>query len=276
MDDWYFAQSRPGLATVIVIAFNQDWVLAQTLGSVAAQTYRPLECVIVDDGSTDNTAAVVNEFVRRHSGDLIVKSIYQRNRGSQTARNAGIQASTGEFIQFLDGDDLIEPNKIESQITFLNSSIGAGADVVYGDAKWLLQVGQRFEVGKTFGLGPADDFVAAALGDNTWALPGGPPPFAYLCRRRAVALCGPWNLNTRTNQDEEYFLRMASRGARFAYFPLMTGFYRVHDRPRISRGNYKIFIEDTLSFLLAIEAELEGSHLLTSRRRAAFAAAYRR
>src|SRR5438067_8688174 len=119
----YFEQGRPGLATVILTAFNQDWVLGQTLASVAAQTYRPLECVIVDDGSTDNTAAVVNEFVQRHSRDLTVKYIYQLNRGAQTARNVGIQASTGEFIQFLDGDDVLEPSKIESQITFLSSPI---------------------------------------------------------------------------------------------------------------------------------------------------------
>ena len=108
------------------------------------------------------------------------------------------------------------------------------------------------------------------------ALPGGPPLLAYLCRRRAVALCGPWNLKTRINQDAEYFLRMAARGARFAYFPSITGLYRVHDRSRISQGNFETRIEDTLSFLLAIEAELESSRLLTSRRRAAFAAAYRR
>src|SRR5947209_19781549 len=94
---WRLGTGEPGLVTVVITAFNQDWILSETLTSVAAQTYRPLECVIVNDGSTDDTASIIRNFASQHSGDLIVKPVWQEHLGAQAARNNGIATSSGEF-----------------------------------------------------------------------------------------------------------------------------------------------------------------------------------
>lgn len=272
---WSLGPGKPGLATIVVTAFNQDWVLAHTLESVQAQTYRPLECVIVNDGSTDDTAAVIETFVRQHGQDITVKSIKQRNQGAQTARNTGVRLSCGDFIQFLDGDDILDPDKLEAQIRFFSSEGGQVHDVVYGDARWLHQNGESVLVGENLGLGPVSDILVGLLRLEKFN-----PLFSYLCRRMAVAQCGGWDPRFKINDDVDYFLRMAcsslGAGFGFAYVPGMTGLYRKHDRVRISDGGTLLRTQDTLAILRSIEAQMEAAHLLTFERRGALAHAYRR
>src|ERR1700730_16934030 len=93
---------RPSLVSVIIPVYNRAAMLREAVDSVLAQTYRPIEIVIVDDGSTDDTAAVADEMASRHSG--IIRVIHQRNAGVGHAREAGRQAAEGEFIQYLDSD----------------------------------------------------------------------------------------------------------------------------------------------------------------------------
>src|SRR6185295_252898 len=94
------------LATIIIPAYNYGHFIAQSIESVQAQTYSNWECIIVDDGSTDDTANVVRKFTEQ---DERVKFFKQRNQGLAAARNTGIANSSGEYVQFLDADDLIEP-----------------------------------------------------------------------------------------------------------------------------------------------------------------------
>ncbi len=258
---------------MIVTAYNQDWVLGETLASVAAQTYRPLECVIVNDGSTDRTSEVIAEFVKAHGDDVSVKPIHQTNQGAQIARNTGVQASSGEFIQFLDGDDLIMPDKLERQIRFLSSVEGSCADVVYGDAQWLHDNGETVERGEKLGLGPAKDIVVSLLGLVRFN-----PPFSYLSRRVAVERCGGWDRQLRINDDVEYFLRMACRSLEqkkdFAYFPLITGLYRKHRHGRMSDGGMLLRACYGLVIYESIEKLMTTAGLLTPERRRALAGAY--
>src|SRR4029450_365704 len=101
------------LISVIVPAFNAAATIQDSLHSISQQTYRNLEIIVVDDGSTDDTAAVA----RRHSlGDRRFRIVAQRNGGVASARNAGLQASRGAFIAFIDADDLWHPTKIAKQI----------------------------------------------------------------------------------------------------------------------------------------------------------------
>ena len=100
--------------SVIIPAYNSEAFLAEALGSVLAQTYRPAEVIVVDDGSTDRSADVARSFEG-------VRYIYQANRGPATARNTGIALARGEFIAFLDHDDVWLPNKLEVQMEFLLS-----------------------------------------------------------------------------------------------------------------------------------------------------------
>ena len=98
------------LVSVIIPAFNCELYISQAIQSVLQQTYENIECIVVDDGSTDHTASEISKFGNR------VKYIRQENAGASAARNNGIANAEGEYIAFLDADDFWAPNKIEIQI----------------------------------------------------------------------------------------------------------------------------------------------------------------
>ena len=108
------------LISVIVPCYNQAHYLEACLQSVAQQTYQNLECIIVNDGSPDNTEGIAKKWTDK---DKRFKYIYKENGGLSSARNTGINIATGDFIQLLDSDDLLEKNKLQIQINaFLNDS----------------------------------------------------------------------------------------------------------------------------------------------------------
>lgn len=98
------------LVSVVIVTYNKADVLADSIRSVLRQTYRPIEILVVDDGSTDRTADVVRSF-----GDR-VRYLPKENGGTGSARNLGIRESRGEYVAFLDGDDLWLPRKLEVQM----------------------------------------------------------------------------------------------------------------------------------------------------------------
>jgi glycosyltransferase involved in cell wall biosynthesis len=114
------------LVSVVIPAYNYAKYLAKTLDSVFAQTYRPIEVIVVDDGSTDNTAEIVRAYPE-------VRYFYQSNQGVSVARNVGITAAQGEYIAFLDADDRWKPDKLSIQITYMleNPDIGITATKVF-------------------------------------------------------------------------------------------------------------------------------------------------
>lgn len=116
--------------TIIIPSYNRAHCLPVALSSVIAQTYSELEIVIVDDGSTDNTSEVCAAFVR-HYGERIRYLKNGRNVGAAQARNIGIEAASGEFITFLDSDDVYYLNKIELQVNALESDAKAGLCYCY-------------------------------------------------------------------------------------------------------------------------------------------------
>ena len=105
--------SAPPLVSVVVPAHNAEGTLAQTLMSAMAQTYPHLEIVVVDDGSTDGTAGLVSRFT---DGARVVRMVTSARPGAGAARNSGLAAANGEYVAFLDADDLWHPRKIEKQV----------------------------------------------------------------------------------------------------------------------------------------------------------------
>jgi len=106
---WIKEAFEPGLVTVIIPTFNRAGLIADTPQSVRAQTYCPIEVVVVDDGSTDGTPQVMERFAREAAGDLGVLYFWQANQGAPAAGNRGLAEAHGEFIQFLDCDDPPRP-----------------------------------------------------------------------------------------------------------------------------------------------------------------------
>lgn len=109
------------LVSVIVCAFNAEAFIAETLQTILSQTYQHLELVVVDDGSTDGTAAIVNSF---GAVDPRVHYFYQPNTGLSAARNSGLRRCSGELICFFDADDLMPSDRLALQVDFLHRHIG--------------------------------------------------------------------------------------------------------------------------------------------------------
>lgn len=107
------------LLSVIIPCYNQAEYLPDALESVMSQTYSNWECIIVNDGSTDNTEETANSWVERDQRFTYVKKV---NGGLSSARNAGLERAKGYYIQFLDADDAIHPEKFEFQINALNGT----------------------------------------------------------------------------------------------------------------------------------------------------------
>jgi glycosyltransferase involved in cell wall biosynthesis len=115
------------LVTIIVPVYNGAGFIPDTLESVSRQSHPEWECVVVDDGSTDDTAAIVKKIT---GGDDRFSYVYQRNAGLSAARNAGLERARGEYIQFLDADDIILPTKIGEQLEYM---VAKKAAVSYTD-----------------------------------------------------------------------------------------------------------------------------------------------
>ena len=94
------------LVSVIVTAYNIESYLSRCLDSLAAQTYSPLEIIVVDDGSTDCTASICDRYEAKYGN---IKVIHRKNGGVSAARNTGVDAASGDFIGYVDGDDWVEP-----------------------------------------------------------------------------------------------------------------------------------------------------------------------
>jgi glycosyltransferase involved in cell wall biosynthesis len=110
--------------SIIIPTYNRSALLPRAIQSVINQTYRDWELLIIDDGSTDNTKDVVDEFIKK---DSRIKYLYQENSGGPAKpRNVGIRESTGEFIIFLDSDDEMLPEKIAKQLTVFDRSDNIG------------------------------------------------------------------------------------------------------------------------------------------------------
>lgn len=107
------------LVSIIIPCYNQGEYLPQTLDCILNQTLSDWECIIVDDGSTDNSADIARQYQK---SDSRFKVITQPNSGSATARNVGLSLSTGEYVQFLDADDLLDSNKLRLQTDYMQKN----------------------------------------------------------------------------------------------------------------------------------------------------------
>jgi glycosyltransferase involved in cell wall biosynthesis len=254
----------PGLASIVVPAFNAERWLAAALDSALAQTYPSVEVIVVDNGSTDGTADVA----RRAPGVLLTRCV---RRGPAAARNAGLDAARGEFVQFLDADDLLAPRKVERHVRALRES---GADVVWG-------VFARFLEGTH-----ADPFAGARVVEpnlDPGAAAGSlirPDGFLHLAaalfRRGPVVEAARFDETCRVVEDVRYLLGLAFAGARFQYADGPPGFaLREHDTPsRASRVDVATFWTACAENAELVRRRGEESGTLTPSRIDAIAAAW--
>ncbi len=198
-DGWMKAEFVPHLFSVIVPTFNRARTIVCTLDSVKVQTYRPIEIIVVDDGSTDETQDVVEDWRARNTEgeSFVVEYIYQQNSGAGAARNLGLRVCRGEFIQFLDSDDLLHEKRFERVARRFQRT---SCDLVEtGFAGFYEQVGDLDEVHYGHeGL----DLLAHLLRGRLW-----PNTLRYVFRRELLKRTGPWNERMSCFEDYEYLIR---------------------------------------------------------------------
>jgi glycosyltransferase involved in cell wall biosynthesis len=105
------------LATIIIPCFNAAHWLPAAIDSILAQTYRPIEIIAVNDGSTDSTSAILTDYETLYP--TLVRTLHQTNKGQSAAANYGLTYANGKFIKFFDADDWLAPDSIEAQVTAL-------------------------------------------------------------------------------------------------------------------------------------------------------------
>lgn len=126
-------QEQTEKISVAVAIYNSEDYLERSIRSVLNQTYRNLEVILVDDGSTDSCAAICDRFAQQ---DSRVKVIHKKNGGLYTSRNVGMEEATGEYLAFLDGDDWLDENMYEEMLSCLKEQ---GAELAVCRYKWVYQ-----------------------------------------------------------------------------------------------------------------------------------------
>lgn len=200
------AKGEPGLVSVVICAYNNWPDVEMTIASALQQSYQSIEVIVVDNSSTDATPG---EVPRRFG--TLVRYIRQPNRECAGAYNTGFTCARGEFIQFLDGDDVLAPNKIERQVEVFEAN--PELDFVYGEVR-TFQTMAGVANWKDLATAPVDDMLKELVApQGIWL-----DTLGVLSRRRALDKVGAWDENLYV-EDADYWLRAAWAGCRFEYCP---------------------------------------------------------
>jgi glycosyltransferase involved in cell wall biosynthesis len=202
--------------SVIIPCYNYALFLPDALKSLQQQVFTNWECWVVDDGSTDTTAAIAQQVAAL---DDRIHYIYQVNQGQPSARNAGLLQARGEYIQFLDADDLLEPMKLVVQLTYLDKH--AETDIVYGDVRYfknsspailfINRWGTQTEEWMPKVSGKGLPLVRALVQQNIFELG------CALFRKSAIDAIGLFDQQLQGVEDYDYSFRAAALGLSFVY-----------------------------------------------------------
>lgn len=184
--------------SVIIPTYNRVHMVTQAIESILTQSYEDFEIIVVDDGSTDNTQEVISRYVELHPQKI--HYIFKQNGGCASARNAGIKAATGDFVAFLDSDDLYEPRKLELQVELLNMEQDCG--FVYSDCIEFDEARNRSWIRRAAAFDCPEHFdVKCFMRPNADAHFG-----SFLFRRECIECIGGFDECFQYNEDS-YFLQ---------------------------------------------------------------------
>jgi glycosyltransferase involved in cell wall biosynthesis len=198
--------SVPPLVSVVLPVFNGERFLAAAIESVLAQTHEPLELLVVNDGSTDASGTIARSFAR-------VRYLEQQNAGVAAARNAGVATSSGEFVAFIDQDDVWLPGKISAQLAVM---------VADPSIDWCVACQRRF-------LDPSASRPAWIPAELLDAPVTGPDPSTVFVRRSAFDRVGMYDASYCLASDVDWAFRASEAGLRQAVVEEALVLRRVHD-----------------------------------------------
>ena len=193
------------LVSCIIPVFNGERYLEETLRSVFAQSHRPVEVIVVDDGSTDRSAAIARGV------EMPVVCLQQENAGHAAARNRGLAAATGAFVAFVDADDLWRPEKLARQLGILGERPELGVVFTHLENFW----------------SPDADPSMRPTEEAFRPLPGY-TSVTMLARREVFARVGTFDVTLKHGNDRDWFCRAAEHGVPMAMMPDVLVRRRLH------------------------------------------------
>jgi glycosyltransferase involved in cell wall biosynthesis len=240
--------------SIIMPAFNSSKYLATTIESVLAQTFNEFELLIIDDGSTDNTAEIASHYCKL---DTRIKLFSQKNQGVSNARNKGIQIAKGEYIAFIDSDDQWLPNKLAMHMQHFNECPNLG--ISFGRIEFMSFDGQptgKFSNSRLFQLTPKHLYY-----ENLIVTPSN-----AIIRRAVIDSVGSFDSNLSGTEDAELFLRVAYKGWKVEGIDQVLVRYRTN-QTGVSSNLYRME-EDWKKFNAKVETyapELVNQHYQQAR-----------
>ncbi len=200
---------RPKVSIVVPV-YNGERYIRETLSSILDQTYDNIECIVVNDGSTDNTFAICNEFADR------IHVFTKSNGGQSAALNYGWGKATGKYLSYLSADDLLHKNAIECLVTVAEET--PGGVVVFPSYELIDSCGEKIK-----------DFKVCFSEKNSmferFYCPVGP---GAIFSRSLFEDMGGWRVDLRQIPDFEYWLRLACGAAGFVYHSTILSSFRIH------------------------------------------------
>ncbi len=248
------------LASVIIPCYNAEHWLKEAIDSCLAQTYLLIEVIVINDGSTDGSAEIIESYGSR----IISES--GPNRGGNYARNRGFELSKGYYIQYLDADDYLKPEKIERQVLYLEK---IDADGVYGD--WQHQhhlPNGKVVLGGIEVSGEQTDLLRSLL-SGWWVSPA-----CLLFRRSTVEATEGWDETLTTGQDKDFFLSIVMGGADIRYQPGCYAVYRRYGNVTVSTLSKERHLVNHIKILEKYELRLADRNRLTPVYREAIAQSF--
>jgi glycosyltransferase involved in cell wall biosynthesis len=238
------------LVSIIIPAYNAAPWLAETIRSSQAQSWPAVEVIVVDDGSTDDTLAIANSFKSER-----LSVIAQPNRGASAARNKGLQVARGDYVQFLDADDLLAPDKIERQIQLLlpldPMTLASGSWARFDRDPTVADFSHQPNWCDLSGV----EFLQINFEELTMMHPA-----AWLSPRALLDQAGPWDETLSLNDDGEYFSRVVLAAKQIVFCPEARSYYRSNLSGSLSRQKNlsalkSLFrsVDLTLQHLLAVD-----------------------
>lgn len=213
------------MVTTVIPVFNRPEMLVSAVGSVLAQDYRPIEIIVADDGSTDQTPTVAEQLIEKNPD--IIHYVRIENSGPGPAREAGRVIAKGEFIQYLDSDDRLLPNKFADQLAALNQH--PDCDIAYGITRLVDEQGTVISEPFKWTDRKIDALFPGLLVDRWWCT------HTPLYRRSLTDQIGPW-CDMRWSQDWEYDARAGALGAKLVHCPTLVSEHVHHAGVRQTSG----------------------------------------
>lgn len=241
--------------SVIVTCFNQEKTLTQAVISVLNQSFTNLECLIIDDGSTDDSRLVAQTLMEQ---DPRVKYYQKKNGGVSSCRNFGLSKAQGNWVQFLDGDDWLNPDKIQTQLDhFSQLKFSLDASVILYSDYQKIWVNESGEISQTepqiVGEITAENLIKRVLVPDFLA--GTPFPLLQQCLliHRSIFNWKQFDETLKILEDREFVLDLLTQNIPFIYIPIIGSAYVKYSSPTTLTSNWKTVKLAYLSYYEIIE-----------------------